>query len=67
MTEQFCIPDLQTRTQSIARWREACRKLDLVTLKFDELIATIEADLRHQSLERLYNQSQSDRHCCRMR
>jgi hypothetical protein len=30
MTEQYCIPDLQTRTQSMARWREACRKLDLV-------------------------------------
>jgi len=55
MTKQSCIPDLQMRTQSIARWREACRKLDLVTLKFDQLIATIKADLRHQSLERLHN------------
>jgi len=60
-TEQSCIPDLQTRTQSMARWREACRKLDLVTLKFDQLIAMIEADLRHQSLEQLHNQNQSDR------
>jgi hypothetical protein len=39
MTDKSCIPDLQTRTQSIARWREVCRKVDLVTLKFDELIA----------------------------
>jgi len=61
MTEQSCIPDLQTRTQSIPRWREAYRKLDLVTLKFDQLIATIKADLRHQNLERLHKQSQSDR------
>jgi hypothetical protein len=61
MTEQSCIPDRQTRTQSIARWRETCRKLDLVTLKFDQLIAMIEADLHHQSLERLHHQSQSDR------
>ena len=61
MTEQYCIPDRQTRTQSIVRQREACRKLDLVTLKFDQLIAMIEADLRHQSLEQLHNQSQSDR------
>jgi hypothetical protein len=60
MTDQSCIPDLQTRTQSIARWREVCRKLDLVTLKFDQLIAIIEVDLRHQSLERLHHQSQSD-------
>ena len=67
MTEKSRIPDLQARTQSIARWRETCRKLDLVTLKFDQLIAMIEADLRHQSLEQLHNQSQSDRHFCRMR
>ena len=60
MTDKSCIPDLQTRTQSIARWREVCRKLDLVTLKFDQLIAIIEVDLRHQSLERLHHQSQSD-------
>ncbi|WP_287684606.1 MULTISPECIES: hypothetical protein [unclassified Microcystis] len=61
MTDKSCIPDLQTRTQSIARWREVCRKVDLVTLKFDELIAMIEVDLRHQSLERLHNRSESDR------
>ena len=57
MTDQSRIPDLETRTQSIARWRQACWKLDLVTLKFDELIAMIEVDLRHQSLERLHNRS----------
>ncbi|NCR41237.1 MAG: hypothetical protein GPJ21_16085 [Microcystis aeruginosa W13-11] len=61
MADQSCIPDLQTRTQSIARWREVCRELDLVTLKFDELIAMIEVDLRQQSLERLHNRSESDR------
>jgi hypothetical protein len=59
MTNKSCIPDLEMRTQSVARWREACRKLDLVTLKFDELIAMIEADLRHQSLARLQSQSDS--------
>ncbi|MEA5534910.1 hypothetical protein [Crocosphaera sp. XPORK-15E] len=53
MTNQSCIPGLETRTKSVNKWREACRKLDLVTLKFDELIAMIETDLRHQSLERL--------------
>lgn len=61
MTEQSRIPDRQTRTQSIARWRETCRTLELVTLKFNQLIATIEADLPHQSLEQLHNQNQSDR------
>jgi hypothetical protein len=58
MASQSYIPDLETRTQSIARWREACRKLDLVTLKFDELTAMIEADLRHQNLERLQTKSE---------
>jgi hypothetical protein len=38
-----------------------------VTLKLDELIAMIEADLRHQSLERLQNQSECDRGACRVR
>lgn len=61
MTDKSCIPDLETRTRSVARWREACRQWDLVTLKFDELIARIEADLRHQSLERLHNQGEIDR------
>ena len=62
MTNKSFIPNLETRTQSVAsvaRWREASRKLDLVTLKFDELIAIIEADLRHQSLERLQSQNDS--------
>ena len=59
MTNKSCIPDLETRTKSVARWREACRKLDLVTLKFDELIASIEADLRQQNLQRLQSQSES--------
>lgn len=57
MTNESYIPDLETRTQSVVRWRSACRKLDLVTLKFDELIAMVEADLRHQSLERLHSQN----------
>ncbi|MEA5508843.1 hypothetical protein VB715_03615 [Crocosphaera sp. UHCC 0190] len=59
MTNKSCIPDLETRSQSVTKWREACRKLDLVTLQFDELIAMIEADLRHQSLERLQSKSES--------
>jgi hypothetical protein len=57
MTNKSYIPDLETRNQSVVRWRYACRKLDLVTLKFDELIAMIEVDLRHQSLQRLQSQS----------
>ncbi len=56
MNDRFSdIPEQKVRTKSVAKWREACRKLDLVTLKFDELIAMIEVDLRHQSLERLQN------------
>ena len=39
MTNKSYIPDLETRSKNVTQWREACRKLDLVTLKFDELIA----------------------------
>ncbi|CCQ53455.1 MULTISPECIES: hypothetical protein [Crocosphaera] len=61
MTNKSYIPDLETRSKNVTQWREACRKLDLVTLKFDELIAIIEADLRQQKLEKLQNTNKSER------
>ncbi|MDJ0578386.1 hypothetical protein [Crocosphaera sp.] len=60
MTNKSCVPDLETRSKNVTQWREACRKLDLVTLKFDELIAMIEADLRQQKLEKLQNKNKSE-------
>ncbi|WP_042711489.1 hypothetical protein WH8501_23160 [Crocosphaera watsonii WH 8501] len=61
MTNKSYIPDLETRSKNVTQWREACRKLDLVTLMFDELIAIIEADLRQQKLEKLQNTNKSER------
>ena len=61
MTNKSYIPDLETRSKNVTQWREACRKLDLVTMKFDELIAIIEADLRQQKLEKLQNTNKSER------
>ena len=61
MTNKSYIPDLETTSKNVTQWREACRKLDLVTLKFDELIAIIEADLRQQKLEKLQNTNKSER------
>ena len=61
MTNKSYIPDLETRSKNVTQWREACRKLDLVTLNFDELIAIIEADLRQQKLEKLQNTNKSER------
>ncbi len=60
MTNKSCVPDLETRSKNVTQWREACRKLDLVTLKFDELIAMIEADLRQKKLEKLQNKNKSE-------
>ena len=61
MTNKSYIPDLETRSKNVTQWREACRKLDLVSLKFDELIAIIEADLRQQKIEKLQNTNKSER------
>ncbi len=58
MTQKPRIPDPETRVRSVARMREACRKLDLVTVQLDELIAMVEADLRRQRLARVQGKSQ---------
>ena len=50
MTQQAKIPDLETRERHVANMREVCRRLDAVTIKLDELIAKIEADIRHSPL-----------------
>ncbi|NJR21809.1 MAG: hypothetical protein HC786_06325 [Richelia sp. CSU_2_1] len=53
MTQQPRIPDLETRQRNVARIREVCRQLDVVTLKLDEVLAMLEADNRRQRQERL--------------
>ncbi len=53
MIEQPKIPDPETRKRSLERLRESNRQMELVTVALDELIAIIEADIRHQKMERL--------------
>lgn len=55
MTQQLRIPDPETRARNVVRLGDACRQLDAVTLKLDELIAMVEADLHRQREARLLN------------
>ncbi|MGH2415715.1 MAG: hypothetical protein ACRDEA_18890 [Microcystaceae cyanobacterium] len=59
ITQQPRIPNPETKARNVARMREACRQMDLVTLQLDELIAMVEADLRRQRRERLQRKSPS--------
>uniref|UniRef100_B8HNF8 Uncharacterized protein n=1 Tax=Cyanothece sp. (strain PCC 7425 / ATCC 29141) TaxID=395961 RepID=B8HNF8_CYAP4 len=56
MTKQPRIPDAETRKREIEQLRECGKQLDLFTLALDELLATVEADLRQQKRERLQRQ-----------
>ena len=53
MTQPPTIPDPETRKREVEQLRESNRQLEQVTLALDELIAMVEADLRHQRRERL--------------
>ena len=53
MSQQLKIPDAETRKREVERLRESNRQLELVTLALDELLAMVEADLRHQRRKRL--------------
>ncbi|NJM63675.1 MAG: hypothetical protein HC849_31685 [Oscillatoriales cyanobacterium RU_3_3] len=57
MNQQLQIPDPQTRSRSVARWREVNQQIDLLTLQLDELIAMVEAGLREQRLARIQGTS----------
>ncbi len=50
MNDQKKIPDAETRTRSVANWRETIRKIDALTLALDELIAMVEENNRKSSL-----------------
>jgi hypothetical protein len=53
--EKPSIPDAETRKREVEGLRESNRRLELVTLALDELMAMVEADLRRQRRERLEN------------
>lgn len=50
MNKERTIPDAQTRARNVARMRDACRRVDAVTLALDELIAMVEEHNRHSPL-----------------
>ena len=50
MSNQAKIPDVQTRTRSVARMRELVKRMDAGILGLDELIARLEADIRNSPL-----------------
>jgi hypothetical protein len=57
MSDRQNIPDLETRMRGVRGLRESNRQLELATIALDELIAMVEADLRHQRRSRLESNS----------
>ena len=46
------IPDLETRTKSVSRLKEARLMLEALNMTLDEAIASCEADMRNNSINR---------------
>ena len=46
------IPDIETREKSVSRLREACLMLDALNMTLDEAIASAEADIRNNNINR---------------
>jgi hypothetical protein len=57
MSNNFKIPDAETRARDIAKLREAGRLLDLCTLDLDEAIAALDKHLLQQRRARLLYRS----------
>ena len=51
MNNQPQIPDFETKTESIARWREVCLMFDDLNMLPDEAIALAEADIRNSPIK----------------
>lgn len=58
MTKQRQIPDEEARKRSLEGLRKSNHQLDLLNLQLDELIATIEAEIRQQQKQRLFKRGQ---------
>ncbi len=50
MNDKRKIPDAETRARNVARMRDACKRLDALTLGLDELIAMVEEHNRNSPL-----------------
>lgn len=50
MTQQPQPPDPEKVKQTVAKMRQVCRQFDALNLALDDLIAQVEADIRHSPL-----------------
>ena len=50
MNDKRKIPDAERRARNVARMRDACKRLDALTLALDELIAMVEEHNRNSPL-----------------
>ena len=59
MSNNFKIPDAETRAKNLASLRAAVHQLDIVNLMLDEAIALADRDLLQQRRARLVHKSNS--------
>jgi hypothetical protein len=57
MSNEFRIPDPETRAKNLAKLKEVTRQLDILNLMLDEAIALVDRDLRQQRRARLLYKS----------
>jgi hypothetical protein len=57
MSNEFRIPDPETRAKNLAKLKEVTRQLDILNLMLDEAIALVDRDLLHQHRARLLYKS----------
>jgi hypothetical protein len=57
MSEEFRIPDAETRAKNLASLRAVVHQLDIVNLMLDEAIALVDRDLLQQRRARLLYKS----------
>ncbi|CBN54428.1 MULTISPECIES: hypothetical protein [Kamptonema] len=50
MTNEVKIPDEEARARSVEKMRSLCKRIDSNFLELDELIASLEADIRNSPL-----------------
>lgn len=53
MTEQYPIPNEETRKRHLKNFRQTCLELQVFGLELEKIIALLEKDIREQRLKRL--------------
>jgi hypothetical protein len=57
ISNEFRIPDPETRAKNLAKLKEVTRQLDILNLVLDEAIAFVDRDLLQQRRARLLSKS----------